>query len=244
MAVAIEKLNGATVGAGLKLTVEAATFSKKGEEGDEAGGAGGAENEEADGEAWGQGDEGQGYEGEGGEDGEGGGLTIDPNDLDEDGVPLFRPLPKECLSATHPTVVLRGVYAPLEAQAPRFLEELEAEILLDCLRFGPVVALLALPDQPYYLGAVVVTFETVASAQACGEVNQGRSFGDGFIQVQALGNWGEGEIVPAAKPSMAQAAEAAPGGGGGGGDGEAPLDPLADFFSEVEQIAPVSEEPC
>jgi hypothetical protein len=32
----------------------------------------------------------------------------------------------------------------------------------------------------------------------------GRSFAVGFIQVQALGNWGEGEIVPSPAPPQQQ----------------------------------------
>jgi len=81
-------------------------------------------------------------------------------------------------------------------------------------------------------GAAIVTFEAVASAQACGEVMHGRSFSADFIEVQALGNWGQGPIVPEAGPM----AGGGSGGGGGGGADEVVPDSLDDFFSAVDQM--------
>ena len=119
----------------------------------------------------------------------------------------------------------------LGANGPSFLEELEGEIIVEAAKFGTVACVVTLPRVAYYFGSCVVAFEGVAAAQACAEAMDGRSFADGFIQVQALGNWGNGEIVPPPPPETGE--EAALGeeeGGGGGGEG----DDLDDFFSSVE----------
>ena len=128
------------------------------------------------------------------------------------------------------------------------MEELEAEILVEVSRFGEVCTLATYPESAYYFGSCVVVFAEVGAAQACGEVMDGRSFADGFIQVQALGNWGDGEIVPPPQPvplpggednndddgdETGREAETAPGPSQGGG-GE--LDALDDFFSTVGDL--------
>lgn len=168
--------------------------------------------------------------------------VLNPTVFDEDGVPLFQPLPPECRAADRPTCVLRNLYTmeqisgrqPQQKQEGDFLKSLEAEILVECLKFGSVVCCLTLPDAPYYYGAVLVTFgrsdddvtqtqmtvagrvattitptitageatpsaataAAVVAAQACGDAMDGRLFDGLTIRVQALGNWGEGEITP------------------------------------------------
>jgi hypothetical protein len=107
-----------------------------------------------------------------------------------------------------------------------FMVELEAEFLVECVKFGNVICLTTFPECPYYLSAVIVTFEDINSAQSCAEVMDGRSFADDFIKVQALGNWGNGEI----NPSTVHIGEQ---GGGGGGDAVGDEEELDDFFSSV-----------
>lgn len=64
-----------------------------------------------------------------------------------------------------------------------FMVDLEAEFLVECIKFGSVVCLTTFPECAYYLGAIIVTFEEVIAAQACAEVMHGRSFAEQFIQV-------------------------------------------------------------
>lgn len=133
----------------------------------------------------------------------------------------------------------------LATNGPSFLEELEGEICAEAARFGTVKCVAALPTVAYYFGSCVVAFADVAAAQACAEAMDGRSFADNFIQVQALGNWGHGEIVPPPPPEADELEEAAAGeekGGGGGEGGEE--DELDDFFSSVGDLdAPTEEAP-
>ena len=160
--------------------------------------------------------------------------TLNPSLFDKEGVPLFQPLPSECCASSHPTCVLRNLYTVEQiSQQPdqeHFLNSLEAEILMECLKFGSVICCMTLPEAPYYHGAVLVSFgacenasgdviastatiaqneegvsdalealqqsSAVMAAQACGEAMDGRLFDGLTIKVQALGNWGEGEIIP------------------------------------------------
>jgi len=139
----------------------------------------------------------------------------------------------------------------LTASGPSFLEELEGEIIVEATRFGTVKCVVTLPQVAYYFGSCVVTFTEVASAQACAETMNGRSFADGFIQVQALGNWGDGEIVPPPPPAPPPVEEEAGGAETGGalvkegqqasGNGGGEDDDLADFFSSVDEISAAVE---
>lgn len=113
-----------------------------------------------------------------------------------------------------------------------FITELEAEFLIECVKFGTVVSLTTFPESSYYLGSMIVTFDQPSSAQACAQVMDGRSFADQFIQVQALGNWGQGEIDPNDLHVEGETIERGQGEvveEGGEGEGEE----LDDFFSSV-----------
>lgn len=111
-----------------------------------------------------------------------------------------------------------------------FMTELEAEFLVECVKFGTVVCLTTFPESSYYLGSIIVTFDQVDAAQSCAQVMDGRSFAEQFIQVQALGNWGEGEINPnqtRSTPKESEGGEAKQKDEAGGGE------ELDDFFSSV-----------
>mmetsp|Transcript_49444 Transcript_49444/g.112214 ORF Transcript_49444/g.112214 Transcript_49444/m.112214 type:complete len:709 (+) Transcript_49444:130-2256(+) len=239
VALACSKLSGSEVpGLGGPLTVQVADFSKK-QKLDAQAEANLASSKSSGGDG---GEQGGGEKREEGDAGFEGcpGLEFADEDFDEDGVPLFRPLPASCQAADWPTCVLRNLYTAADLLTGgnqesggqggerRFLDELEAEILLEAVRYGAVKSVLTLPDLPYYFGAALVTFEQVEAAQACGEVMDGRSFAEGFISVQALGNWGEGEITPAQQqPNQEAAPEAAP-------EAAGPVpDNLDDFLNSV-----------
>ena len=105
-------------------------------------------------------------------------------------------------------------------------------MLMECCRFGKVVTLVSPTDVPYYEGAVCVTYEEIMGAQACGEAMDGRAFDGREIRVQALGNWGSGDIIPEDEPGAGEGASE----GAGAGDGaaiDAEADPLAAFLSSV-----------
>ena len=134
------------------------------------------------------------------------------------------------------------------SSGPSFLEELEGEIIVEAARFGTVKCVVTLPQVAYYFGSCVVTFTEVAAAQACAETMNGRSFADGFIQVQALGNWGDGEIVPPPPPPVEEEVAGAAAGAALGNErkdssrnGGGVEDDLEDFFSSVDEISASTE---
>jgi len=211
VATAIQKLDGHEISPGTAIQVSPASFSHKDhaieEEVDADGRVDGADGDNYAHLGEGPGQAGSGYDHDIGEDGESNApqdiaaveVLVGPlrdEDFDEDGVPRFKPLPAECRPEECPTCVLRNVYtAEQAANSPSFLDELEAEILMECIQFGSVVCVVT-PSEPYYVGAVCVTFETIQSAQHCGEVMDGRFFDFRTMKVQALGNWGQGNIIP------------------------------------------------
>ena len=78
-----------------------------------------------------------------------------------------------------------------------------------------------------------MTYEEIMGAQACGEAMDGRGFDGREIRVQALGNWGSGDIIPEDEPNAAAGDGAGGGAGGGGADSATDADPLAAFLSTV-----------
>ena len=86
-------------------------------------------------------------EGEGeGEEGAAGGGGYGPDDgqgeEEEESVPPFAPLPSECRSSELPTCVLRDVYTAEQALSdPNFILQLEADMLMECCKFGKVTLL-------------------------------------------------------------------------------------------------------
>ena len=80
-----------------------------------------------------------------------------------------------------------------------------------------------------------MTYEEIMGAQECGEAMDGRGFDGREIRVQALGNWGSGDIVPEDDDPNAAAGDGAGGDAGGGtaAAAAADADPLAAFLSSV-----------
>ena len=211
---AIKKLNGVAItavgGGAYRLSVQAADFSHKIEIGKKVGRGGGKSFDDAESTPPADG-------------------VLGASLFDEAGLSMFQPLPPECRGGDRPTCVLRNLYTGEQVGGQgteRFLNGLEAEILVECLKFGSVICCLALPEAPYYHGSVLVTFgpsqcaaatitpasdakaaspavaisSAVAAAEACHEAMDGRLFDGSTIRVQALGNWGNGEILPGAPP--------------------------------------------
>jgi len=202
VASAIQKMNGHTIAPGMKLHVSPADFSHKDQSVDGGEDEDGVAEDEAESSGGGVGraNDAEDVDGQGMEAVEALVGPLKDEDFDEDGVPRFTPLPDECRPEQCPTCVLRNVYtAEQAASTSSFLDDLEAEILRECIQFGSVVCVVT-PSQPYYVGAVCVTFEDIQAAQHCGEVMDGRFFDYRTMQVQALGNWGDGNIIPTAAP--------------------------------------------
>ncbi|CAM9769504.1 unnamed protein product, partial [Heterosigma akashiwo] len=70
---------------------------------------------------------------------------------------------------------------------PAFLPGLEAEMLVECSKYGEVVRLMTAPDIPYYQGAVLVSFKTWEMACACGNTMDGRFFDFRQMEVEMMG---------------------------------------------------------
>jgi len=133
---------------------------------------------------------------------------------------LQQALPPECLAHAHPVVVLSNVYDPFlaltagddtgnVAAAPgpaAFFADLEADLLIACVRHGKVVRLVTL-DGPGFAarGSVAVTFAAADGAVACAAALHGRRF-DGRV-VDAL-------VVGATAAATATATGAGAGAGG------------------------------
>ena len=110
---------------------------------------------------------------------------------------LQQALPPECLAHSHPVVVLSNVYDPAlaagdgaGAAAPgaAFFADLEADLLIACVRHGKVVRLVTL-DGPGFAarGSVAVTFAAADGAVACAAALHGRRFDGRVVDALVVG---------------------------------------------------------
>ncbi|CAN0464344.1 unnamed protein product, partial [Laminaria digitata] len=84
------------------------------------------------------------------------------------------PLPEACGADKHPVVVLRNVYTREESETdPNFFDDLEADMLMECVKFGTVISV-ATPETPGYIGSVCVTFAASSGANECADAMHGR----------------------------------------------------------------------
>lgn len=117
----VSKLNGSKIAPNVTISVSPADFSSSNKQQSQQQGNGdgegdeGSEDEDDDDE-----DEDDYDEDEDGEDeeNEGGGeqAALDSSLFDDEGVPMFQPLPHECKGSHHPTVVLRNLYTTEEVR--------------------------------------------------------------------------------------------------------------------------------
>lgn len=80
----------------------------------------------------------------------------------------------------YPVTLLSKVYNPYASECttdPNFFGDLEADMLVECCKFGRVMSLI-LPEGDIFdsLGCIAVTFETVESARECASSLHGRWF--------------------------------------------------------------------
>ncbi|CAM9158163.1 unnamed protein product [Scytosiphon promiscuus] len=93
----------------------------------------------------------------------------------------------ECGADKHPVVVLRSVYTREESESdPDFFDDLEADMLMECVKFGTVISV-STPEAPGYFGCVVVTFENSGGANKCAEAMHGRWFDQRQIEALVAG---------------------------------------------------------
>jgi len=93
---------------------------------------------------------------------------------------LRNALPADCLANEYPVTLLSKVYNPYASECttdPNFFGDLEADMLVECCKFGRVISLI-LPEGDIFdsLGCIAVTFETVGSARECASSLHGRWF--------------------------------------------------------------------
>ncbi|CAM9725083.1 unnamed protein product [Choristocarpus tenellus] len=97
------------------------------------------------------------------------------------------PLPVECEADKHPVVVLWNVYTKEESEAdPNFFDDLEADMLMECVKFGTVMRVVT-PDTPEFLGSVCVTFDGSVGARECSRAMHGRWFDQRQIEAEVTG---------------------------------------------------------
>ena len=106
---------------------------------------------------------------------------------------IRRYLPVECQANKYPIVLLQHAYDPHQltklsvAEGIRMLEDLEADLLLECCRFGKIVRLIS-PEggHPLLEGSVAITYHTKESADSCAAALNGRWFDGRQLLVEIL----------------------------------------------------------
>lgn len=119
-------------------------------------------------------------------------------------------LPKECQADQYPVVVIGNAYDPIASRLAimagtdaTFFGDLEAELLLECCKFGKIVRLFS-PEEEQWEGFVLVTFESIVSAKQCESCLHGRWFDGRRIIVQVTvppkNEWNNNKATPHSIP--------------------------------------------
>jgi hypothetical protein len=92
-------------------------------------------------------------------------------------------LPPECEAANCPVCLLIGVYDPLDlsSKAETFFEDLEADLLLECCKFGKILRICT-PQAKELEGCIALTFHVIEAAENCAASLRGRWFGGKQLQ--------------------------------------------------------------